>query len=115
MLDEVLVRGEEEEEEAHMAGDDSEVVEDSLDDEDEGGAAIDRLVNNMYTAAATRRVFVVVSIEPRARDQIMEVVSQLCRSFPLDVKVLDSLINWVRPERLHVTLQVMDVPIGETQ
>jgi 2'-5' RNA ligase len=115
LLDEVLVRGEEEEEEAHMAGDDSDVVEDSLDDEDEGGAAIDRLVNNMYTAAATRRVFVVVSIEPRARDQIMEVVSQLCRSFPLDVKVLDSLINWVRPERLHVTLQAMDVPIGETQ
>mmetsp|Transcript_28271 Transcript_28271/g.44072 ORF Transcript_28271/g.44072 Transcript_28271/m.44072 type:complete len:724 (+) Transcript_28271:60-2231(+) len=101
---------EEEEMDDRFEGYRGSTIESSVeDDEVLDSSSIDRKIGNMYGEVATRRLFVAVTLEDQERDQVSRIVEDLKRTFPLDTKALDSVVRWVQPQTLHITLQTLDV------
>lgn len=60
---------------------------------------------------ATKRVFVTVELNDKTAQQVDALVANLRDSFPLDRKQLDSVVRWVEPDAMHITLHTLEVQV----
>ena len=67
--------------------------------------------NRVCSQVATKRIFVTVELKDKTVQQVDALVANLRDSFPLDRKQLDSVVRWVEPDAMHITLHTLDVQV----
>ncbi len=60
----------------------------------------------------TKRVFVTVELKESTAQQVGALVANLRDNFPLDRKQLDSVVRWVEPGAMHITLHTLEVQVS---
>ncbi|EKX51397.1 hypothetical protein GUITHDRAFT_102667 [Guillardia theta CCMP2712] len=108
----------EDEKEESEAFEDLSQNEESVQEDDEivesSAYEIQRKVGAVYeTQVATKRIFATISLSEHSKVQLTKLLDTIRREFPLDSKLLDSLVRWIDPNTMHITIQTFDVP-GES-
>jgi hypothetical protein len=83
--------------------------EESLDSEVEGSSRPPKIAYDDEQAVATKRVFVTIELQEETAQQVGAVITRLRERFPLDAKQLDSVVRWVEPGVMHITLHSLEV------
>ena len=81
------------------------------DDEVIGGRGAPTIGSVYAQNVATKRVFVTVELREEEAKQVGALVASLRSSFPLDNKQLDSVVRWVQPDVMHITLHTLEVAV----
>ena len=83
--------------------------EQSLSGDIEGSSRPTKIAYDDEQAVATKRVFVTIELQEETAQQVGTVITRLRDRFPLDAKQLDSVVRWVEPGVMHITLHSLEV------
>jgi len=84
--------------------------QDSLfDDEVAGARPPAQIAYDGEPTVATKRLFVTIELSEETAHEVEGIVARLRERFPLDTKQLDSVVRWVEPGVMHITLHTLEV------